>query len=185
MTTLPHLREIFALLTRGAHLSPEDEPMFSALGTPGAYAEYAEYFAPLGFELIRHQREFFYFAPDDPEKIPDTLPRIAIFAYILIDHAANQGEPVEEFILGRNFLISRLPHFSLERYAALMRQVDVHDAADVKRILDNLGRLGWLKWLGPDEFRFLRPFHRVFDRCLELSSEGDATAAETINLPAK
>ncbi len=175
MSTLPFLREIFDHCTRGAHLSPEDEPMFSALGAN--YPAYAEYFAALGFELVRHDREFFYFAPDDPQKTAETLPRIAVFAYILVDHAANQGEPVEDFILGRNFLASTLPHFSLERYAALLRQVDVHDAADLKRVLDQLERIGWMKWLGPDEFRFLRPFHRVFDKCLELSQTSAAPVA--------
>lgn len=172
MNTLPHLREIFDHCTRGAHLSPEDEPMFSALTqNPDGFREYAEYFDALGFKLIRHEREFFYFAPDDPGKIPDTLPRVAVFAYILIDHADNQGEPVEEFILGNNFLISSLPHFSLERYQSLLRQVDVHNAADLKRILDQLERVGWLKWIGADEFRFLRPFHRIFDKCIEMSKE--------------
>ncbi|MBA3962472.1 MAG: hypothetical protein H0X40_11295 [Chthoniobacterales bacterium] len=174
MTALPHVRQIFERLSRGTHLSSDDEPFFSALSST-SFEDYAEYFAPLGFELIRHEREFFYFAPTDPEKVPDTLPRIAVFSYILIDHAANQGELIEDFILGRNFLVSALPHFSLDRYAALLRQVDVHDVADLELILKNLERLGWLKWLGIDEFRFLRPFHRVFDKCLELSTQVAST----------
>jgi hypothetical protein len=182
MSAPPHVREIFERLTRGTHLSPEDEPLFSILSAN--FSDYADYFAPLGFTLTRHEREFFYFAPEDSDKVPETLPRIAVFSYILIDHAANQGELIEEFILGRNFLTSTLPHFSLERYAALLRQVDVHDASDLKLILQHLDRLGWLKWLGPDEFRFLRPFHRVFDRCLELSRQRSAlTLAESADSP--
>ena len=179
MNSLPHLREIFDQLTRGCHLSPENEPMFSAL--TANHPAYADYFAPLGFELVRHEREFFYFAPDDPEKVSETLPRIAVFAYILIDYAANQGQPIEEFVLGQNFLPSALPHFSLERYAALLRQVDVHDADDLRLILNHLERIGWLKWLGPDEFRFLRPFHRVFDKCLALSASAPTDATLTNN----
>jgi hypothetical protein len=181
MKPLPYLSDIFNQLTRGSHLSPEDEPGFSALSAD--YQAYADYFAPLGFQLIRHEREFFYFAPANPERVAETLPRIAVFAYILVDHAANEGAAIEEYILGRNFLVSTLPHFSLERYMALLRQVDVLDEADLKRILDHLERLGWLKWLGPDEFRFLRPFHRVFDKCLEVSSEltPKATAADQEN----
>jgi hypothetical protein len=167
MKALPHLPEIFSQLTRGCHLSPEDEPSFSALSAD--FGAYADYFAALGFQLVRHDREFFYFLPSDPEKVPETLPRIAVFAFILVDHAANQGEPIEEYILGRNFLVSALPHFSLERYASLLRHVEVLDAADLQRVLDHLERLGWLKWLGPEEFRFLRPFHRVFDKCFELA----------------
>jgi hypothetical protein len=167
MNSLPHLSDIFNQLTRGTHLSPEDEPFFSALAAD--FPAYAEYFKPLGFELIRHEREFFYFAPTDPSRVVDTLPRIAVFSYILVDYAANQGQAIEEYILGRNFLLSALPHFSLDRYAGLLRQVDVFESGDLKRILDHLDRIGWIKWLGPDEFRFLRPFHRVLDKCLDLS----------------
>lgn len=173
MKSLPHLRELFEQLNRGCHLSPEDEPLFSALVAD--YEAYAAYFAPLGYRLVRHEREFFYFEPDHPEKMPDTLPRIAVFAYILVDHAANQGVAVEEYLLGRSFLLANLPHFTLERYAALLRQVAVHDEPDLVRVLDHLERLGWLKWLGKDEFRLLRPFHRIFDTCLRLAPGPGAT----------
>lgn len=177
MNELPHLREIFDSLKRGRHLGPDDEPMFSALMND--YQGYADYFAPLGLKLFQHERDFFYFDPELPDKVPDTLPRIAVFAFILVDHAANQGRPVEEFILGENFLVSGLPHFSLDRYAALLRQVEIHDTADLRTILQRLEGIGWLKWLGEDqqEFRFLRPFHRVFSKCLELSQQAQQAAA--------
>ena len=89
-----HLKDIFDRLIRGYHLSPEDEPHFSALAA--SFDAYRDYFQPLGFNLVRHPREFFYFEPEDGEKVPESLPRIAAFAYILIDHAANQGQAVEE-----------------------------------------------------------------------------------------
>ncbi len=166
MTSLPHLGEIWDRLKRGCHLGPDDEPWFSSLCAQ--YDDYAAYFAPLGLKLVRHEREFFYFEPDNPESIPDTMPRIAVFSFILVDHAANQGCPIEEFIFGRNFLVSSLPHFTLDRYAALMRQVDVYDIKGVEVVLRYMERIGWVKWLGPEEFRFLRPFHRVLNKCLEL-----------------
>ena len=124
MTTLPHLKEIFDRLKRGCHLSPEDEPLFSALAAN--FPAYADYFAPLGLTLVRHEREFFYFEPDIQENVSKTLPKIAIFSYILIDHAANQGRSIEEFIMGQNFLVSKLPHFTTDRYTALLRQVEVY-----------------------------------------------------------
>lgn len=178
MSSLPYLRDIFDHLTRGCHLSAEDEPLYSALGAQ--YEAYAAYYGAMGFELVRHEREFFYFAPENAEKVPETLPRIAVFAYILVDHAANQGQPVEEYVLGRNFLFSTLPHFGLERYAMLLRQVDVHDEADLRRVIDHMERVGWAKWLGDDELRFLRPFHRVFDRCSELAREAAGSAGEGV-----
>ena len=119
MNNLPHLQEIFDRLRRGWHLSPDDEPLFSAL-TAQADA-YAEYFDPLGIKLVCHPRDFFYFEPESGESIAETLPRIAVFSFILIDHAANLGRPIEEFLLGQHFLVSKLPHFSLDRYAAMLR----------------------------------------------------------------
>jgi hypothetical protein len=175
MIDLPHLGDIFDRLKRGAHLGPEDEPFFSDL--VARYEDYAAYFAPLGLRLVRHEREFFYFDPENAESVPDTLPRIAIFSYILVDHAANQGRPIEEFVFGQNFLIGSLPHFAFDRYAALLRQVDVHDSRDLETILKHMDRIGWVKVLGPDEFRFLRPFHRVLSRCIELAQSAPPVAA--------
>lgn len=176
MSTLPHLQEIFERLRRGYHLSPEDEPAFSAVAAD--HQAYADYFAPLGLTLMRHPREFFYFDPSAPEAVPDTLPRIAAFSFILIDHAASTGRPIEEFLLNQHFFISRLPHFSLDRYAALLRQMEIDDTTSLRQILKNMERLGWVKFHGDEEFRFLRPFHRVFDKCLELAAAGDSRGSK-------
>jgi hypothetical protein len=171
MNELPHLTSIFDHLKRGCHLGPDDEPEFSALAGP-RFEEYANYFGALGFTLVRHEREFFYFEPENPETIPDTLPRIAVFSYIMIDHASNQGRSIEEFIFGQNFLVTTLPHFTFDRYASLLRQVEVHDTNDLRAVLNRMEQIGWvkIKGLGEDEFRFLRPFHRVFSKCLDLSA---------------
>ena len=181
MTELPHLGDIFDRLKRGAHLGPEDEPFYSDL--VARYDDYAAYFAPLGLRLIRHPREFFYFDPENSETVPDTLPRIAIFSYIMVDFAANQGQPIEEYIFSRNFLISSLPHFAFDRYAALLRQVEIHDTRGLESILQQMKRIGWVHFISLDEFRFLRHFHRVFARCIDIAHPSSvnpvAPAAET------
>jgi len=176
MNTLPHLTTIFDRLRRGYHLGPDDEPEFSRLCE--RFDEYAAYFAALGITLVRHEREFFYFNADSPETVPDTLPRIAVFSYIMIDHAANQGRPIDDFIFGQNFLVTALPHFTLDRYTALLRQVEVHDMSDLENVLNHMERIGWVKWLSNDEFRFLRPFHRVFGKCIELTQTAHAPSAD-------
>ena len=89
MNELPHLTTLFDRLKRGYHLGPDDEPEFSVLCA--RFDEYASYFAAIGLVLVRHEREFFYFEPENPETVPETLPRIAVFSYIIIDYAANQG----------------------------------------------------------------------------------------------
>ena len=177
----PHLRDIFDRLKRGYHIGLDDEPGFSAL--VARFDEYAAWFDALGLKLVRHEREFFYFEPDNSENVPDTLPRIAVFSYILIDHAANQGQPIEEFIFGQNFLLTALPHFTLDRYTALLRQVDVNEVKDLGTLLNHMERIGWVRWLGEEEFRFLRPFHRVFSKCLELAQTAQATATEADSQP--
>lgn len=187
MNELPQLTSIFDHLKRGCHLGPDDEPEFSALASP-RFEEYFNCFSALGFILVRHEREFFYFEPENPETIPDTLPRIAVFSYIMIDHASNQGRSIEEFIFGQNFLVTTLPHFTFDRYTSLLRQVEVHDTNDLRAVLNRMEQIGWvkIKGLGEDEFRFLRPFHRVFSKCLELSAadskgEEEAQAAPVEN----
>jgi hypothetical protein len=182
MNSLPHLRDIFDRFKRGYHIGPDDEPEFSTL--VARFDEYAAWFDALGLKLVRHEREFFYFEPDNSENVPDTLPRIAVFSYILIDHAANQGRPIEEFIFGQNFLLAALPHFTLDRYTALLRQVDVNEVKDLGNLLNHMERIGWVKWLGEEEFRFLRPFHRVFSKCLELAQTAQATVTEADSQPA-
>jgi len=179
MSELPHLQELFDRLRRGYHLSPEDEPMFSAVAAN--HEAYAAYFAPLGLKLVRHPREFFYFDPEAAESVPETLPRIAVFSFILVDHAANAGRPIEDYLLNQHFLISKLPHFSLDRYATLLRQVEVEDAAGLRTVLKHMERLGWVKFIGEEEFRCLRPFHRVFDKCLDLSAVGSSRDNETLS----
>lgn len=181
MNTLPHLAQIFERLRRGYHLGPDDEPEFSALVR--RYDDYAAQFEALGLTLVRHEREFFYFEPDNAENVQETLPRIAVFSFILIDHAANQGRSIEEFIFGQNFMLTTLPHFTLDRYSALLRQVDVHDSIGLKTVLDFMKRIGWVKWEGEEEFRFVRPFHRVFSKCLELSQAAQATANQADETP--
>lgn len=176
MSDLLYLQDVFQKLRTGHHLSPEDEPIFSAVTSN--YEAYAFQFALLGLKLERHPRDFFYFQPDANEGMRETLPRIAVFSFILVDHIANAGKPIEEFLLTNHFLISRLPHFSLDRYASLLRQVDVENDGDLRQILKHMERIGWVKFLGDEEFRFLRPFHRVFDKCLELSQKPQGTDTE-------
>lgn len=177
MSDLLHLQELFQILRMGHHLSPEDEPFFSAVA--GDYEAYATQFAFLGLKLVRHPREFFYFEPEANDGMRETLPRIAVFSFILIDHFANAGKPIEEFLLTNHFLISRLPHFSMDRYISLLRQVDVEDQADLRQIVKNMERLGWAKFLGDEEFRFLRPFHRIFDKCIDLAQKSQDIKADS------
>ena len=82
-------------------------------------------------------------------------------------------------VQGRDGSPGLYPHLSLDRYAAMLRQVEVEDFGGLRLILKNMERIGWVKFHGEEEFRFLRPFHRVFDKCLELSAAKGGKASPT------
>lgn len=168
MTELLHLQGIFERLRKGHHLSREDEPEFSALDAN--FERYTAYFAPLGLTLVRHPRDFFYFAPASDDVFSDALPRIAVFSYILVDHASSSGRTIDDFFFSQHFIVTHLPHFNLDRYRDLLKQVDVRDVAGLKRVLHSMKALNWIQFMsgGTDEFRFLRPFYRMLDKCIEV-----------------
>lgn len=172
MNQLPHLAEIFERLKKGYHISPEDDVLYAALNaTPENYERYAEYFDGIGISLRKHKWDFFYFEPEDEDKNSPRLAKIAVFSFILIDHTANtRGLAVEPTLFGDTFILRQLPHFSLDSYRARLEQVGILDYGHLKDVVNHMKNVGWAKWVVPDdEFRFLRPFHRMLDKCLELA----------------
>jgi hypothetical protein len=43
-----------------------------------------------------------------------------------------------------------------------------------------LERIGWAKWVGFEEFQFLRPFYRMLEKCMELSRLSSERADEQV-----
>ncbi|MGD0349098.1 MAG: hypothetical protein ABSB84_02120 [Verrucomicrobiota bacterium] len=174
----PHLREVFEKLKNGYHISPEDDVLYSALNSE-RYEDYADYFAGLGITLRKHEHDFYYFEPEAEDKNSPRLAKIAVFSFILIDHIANRGLPVEPTIFADSFTMRGLPHFStLDSYRSRLEQVGVMDYADLREVINHLKNVGWAKWVGDDEFRFLRPFHRLLSKCLELAQQSGQNANE-------
>ncbi len=176
MNALPQLQAIFEKLKSGYHISLEDGLLHGRLMEN--FDGYAEYFEGLGLKLIRHERDFFYFEPTERETISAYLPKVAVFAYVLIDHTASQGQPIEETIMTATFSLRALPHFSLDSYRAHLRQVGLNEPDDLRDVVLYLSRIGWAKFVGTEDFRFLRPFYRIFERCLELSKLSDRHAED-------
>lgn len=178
MNTLPYLQAIFDKLKTGHHLSLEDGPLHAALmQDPDGYTNY---FAAIGLTLVRHHREFFYFEAEDRETESRYLPKVAVFCYILIDHTASQGQPIEDTLMTSTFSLRGLPLFALDSHRALLRQVELHEPGDLRGVVNYLERIGWAKWVGFEEFQFLRPFYRMFEKCLELSRLSADRADETV-----
>lgn len=169
MNELPYVKDIFDKLRQGAYITHEQGNLHGPLTE--RYEAYAEYFKPLGLDLVRHTRDFFYFRTETAEATPPpaSLPPIAVFCFILIEATANEGKPVEEYLLNERFSIAGLPHLATDRFKAHMKAVGIDDEASMRKLVKSMARMGWAEVFPDDTFRFLRPFHRVFDKCHEIS----------------
>lgn len=57
-TPLPQLKDIFDKLRQGAYITHEQGTLHAALAEH--YEDYKHYFEPLGLNLVRHPRDFFF-----------------------------------------------------------------------------------------------------------------------------
>ena len=76
---LPHMAEVFEALRRGKHISLKDGDIFHALKKHEGV--YEQLFSRLGFKLVHHARDFFYFL--DTTNFTDLSARIAVFMFIM------------------------------------------------------------------------------------------------------
>jgi len=180
MNTLPQLQDIFDKLRQGAYITHEQGTLHAAIAEN--YDGYRDYFAPLGLNLVRHPRDFFFFHTETAEGTPPaaSLAPMAVFCFILIEAASNEGRPVEEYLLTERFSISSLPHLKSDRYKAHMRAVEVDDEAGLRKLVKSMATKGWAEYNTDDDFRFLRPFHRLFDKCQEISEAAEREQREVL-----
>lgn len=180
MNNLPQIKEVFDKLRQGSYITHEQGGLHTALAEH--YEDYKAYFEPLGLNLVRHPRDFFYLQTEAAENTPASasLPPIAVFCFILIEATANEGRPVEEYLLTERFSVAGLPHLKSDRYKAHLRAVEVDDEASLRRIVKSMVRYGWVEYFNDDTFRFLRPFHRVFDKCQEISQAAEQESRDVL-----
>lgn len=169
MNNLPHLKDVFDKLRSGAYITHEQGGLHATLAEN--YEAYKDYFEPLGLNLVRHPRDFFYLHTEAAESTPASaaLSAVAVFSFVLIESTANEGKPVEEYLLSERFSVAGLPHLKSDRYKSHLRAVEIEDEASLRKLVKSMVRYGWVEYFPDDTFRFLRPFHRVFDKCQAIS----------------
>jgi len=170
---LPHLAEVFEALRRGRHVAMKDGEIFYALKKHASV--YEQLFSRLGFKLIHHPRDFFYFL--DSSNFSDLSSRIAVFMFILVEHLADQGEAVEDAVMTRRFACPELPHLHGERYQTYMREAGVTTPEDLAAIVRTMERFGFARRADAETFSFDVPIYRFLDLCMELANAA-ATAAD-------
>jgi len=163
---LPNLKEIFQQLRTGRHISTEDGAIYQDIVKNED--AFTELFSNLGFDMERHARSFFYFRGD--EKVGDGAALMALFMFILVDHLAGNGMPIEQTIMGEEFQLDELPHLGAERYLTLMKDGNISDAESLGKLLKRMERLGFITFKEPI-IRFRTPAYRFLDLCLQIHQE--------------
>ena len=172
---LPMLQQVFQELRRGRHISPSDGPIFLAL--KNSFGAFRQLFDRLGFRLEAHPRGFYYF--HGTGNLSDRSERMALFMFILIEWLSDQGEPVEDALVSRDFMLKELPHLTTERYSEYLKELGIKDEEGLRDILRLMERYGFLERSGADTFRFKMPVFRFVDLChaiLEEHGRGDIKA---------
>ncbi len=164
---LPHLAEVFEALRRGKHISARDGDLFHALQKQERLFE--ALFAKLGFKLIRHTRDFFYFL--DTANFTDLSARMAVFMFILVESLADQGETVEDTVMTRRFAYKDLPHLQGERYQTYMREAGITTPEDLAGIVRTMERFGFARRMDEETFCFDVPIYRFMDLCMDMANQ--------------
>ena len=164
---LPHLAEVFEALRRGKHITARDGDLFHALKTRESLFE--ALFARLGFRLVHHTRDFFYFL--DTSNFTELSARIAVFMFILVEYLADQGETVEDTVMTRRFGYKDLPHLHGERYQTYMREAAVTTPDDLAAVVRTMERFGFARRMDAETFCFDVPVYRFLDLCMDMAEQ--------------
>lgn len=171
---LPQLEEIFDALRRGRHLCAADGKPYWALRDN--LAAYQDLFHHLGFHLQEHPRDFFYFRGKD--SLSPLAARMAVFVFILIEALSDQGEPVVDTLMTRTFSIADLPHLKSARYRAYLKEAGASNEDDLRKVVNQLERLGFVQRHTDDAFNFRTPAYRFFDICIEILNRDETPQTE-------
>jgi len=171
LVDLPRLEDVFKALRRGRHICLRDGGLYQAVKSKAD--GFTDLFRQLGFELVHHPRDFFYFV--DRGNFTELSSRMAVFMFVLIEDLADRGDPVEETLMTRRFRVADLPHLVGDRYRRLMREAGVSTPADLDHALRTMERFGFCERLPDDSFAFRPPAYRFLDLCLDMATDAPHT----------
>lgn len=178
----PAFKPVWDELRLGRHISSHDGEIYSLLRQRGE--EIHRTLALLGYTLKEHPRGFYYLAGDSEEFLnKKRLTKIVAFGMVLME-ALNQRGDVEGWLFpsdGHRHAPESFPVFGTDRHRSLMDQLQIRDREGVAGVLREMERLGFVDEPQSGEFRFLEPFYRIMDACIEaqkLGAEGLAKNAD-------
>ena len=169
---MPHLRELFDRLRSGRHLCAEDGPLYLALRAQ--FQTYRALFEALGFDLVQHDRGFYYFQSD--AELGKEATQLAVFFFVLVESWGDVSRDIEETTFdGAGHRIDELPHFSRESWRRCMIESGTSGPEELAEVVRRLDRYGFVERLDGERFRFRTPAWRLLDLCREMATHVGAT----------
>jgi hypothetical protein len=165
---MPRLSDLFDKLRSGRHLCADDGPLYLALRAD--YAAHRELFAALGFDLVEHERGFYYFRSD--AELGKEATELAVFFFVLVEAWGDAGKDIAftAFDPG-GLVIADLPHMSRESWRRCMAEAGVSSPEELADTVRKLERYGFAERIDELRFRFRTPAWRFIDLCAEVWQE--------------
>jgi hypothetical protein len=174
---LTSITEIFDKLSRGYHISNADFSLYPELSK---YEKcYSEVFEKIGYQLVAHERGFYYFGTDN-DKIKVKCGTMAVFIFFLIDFLQNQGKDPYSEIMEAEFRENQLILDLSNSYKDKMKDMGLNDSEDeFKKAIKQLSIYGFAS-KKDFTFRFLPPIARFLDSCIEIGKKQNDTELEGV-----
>ena len=179
---IPGKAAVFQALVGGTHISLQSGELFYYLNTHAE--DYKTELATLGYELV-HELDYYYLQPFNDDRSNDYSKRCLVFITIMIESISNEAKDIVETLFHElGFEVDNLPHFSTERYRNYMQNMEVGEDRQLKTLLNNMHRSGFIEFREADNFmRFLTPSHRFLQLSLDiLEQHSKQTARDEADL---
>lgn len=164
---IPGKAAVFQALVSGMHISLQSGELFHYLSQHTE--DYKIELATLGYALV-HELDYYYLKPVDDDRSNDYSKRCLVFVTIMIESIASSAQDIVETLFSeQGFECDQLPHFSTERYRNYMQNMEVGEDRQLRALLNNMHRSGFIEYREADNFmRFLTPSHRFLQLGLEI-----------------
>ena len=175
---IPGKAEVFQALVGGTHISLQSGEIFYYLSNHAE--DYKTELATLGYELI-HELDYYYLKPFNDDRSNDYSKRCLVFITIMVESISNEAKDIVEALFNEaGFEIDNLPHFSTERYRNYMQNMEVGEDRQLKALLNNMHRSGFIQYHEADNFmRFLTPSHRFLQLSLDILAQYTKQTADS------
>lgn len=179
---IPGKKQVFQALVSGMHISLQSGELYHYLNNN--LDNYRTELETLGYQLV-HEMDYFYIQDHQEERANDYSRRCLVFVTIMIETISNTGADILETLLSETgFEVDQLPHLSTERYRNYMQNLDIGETKQLRSLLINMHRSGFVEYREIDNFlRFLTPVNRYLQLSLDIleqhNKQNNEVGAET------